>query len=92
MAERSYPKSELRAGSQEEIPSIRGQGRQREEEPPHAPKPEARGSWWEELPHAPKPEAKGQWGGAIPRPRPGAVAGKTNPTSKELWLRGRRRA
>ena len=56
------------------------------------PVTEVRGSGWEELPHAPKPEAKGQWGGAIPRPRPGAVAGKTNPTSKELWLRGRRRA
>ena len=29
---------------------------------------------------------------ATPRPRPGAVAGRTNPISKELWLRGRRRA
>ena len=27
-----------------------------------------------------------------PRPRPGAVARRTNPTSKEPWLRGRRRA
>ena len=26
------------------------------------------------------------------RLRPGAVAGRTNPTSKEPWLRGRRRA
>ena len=25
-------------------------------------------------------------------PRPGAVAGRTNPTSKELWLHRRRRA
>ena len=25
-------------------------------------------------------------------PRPGAVAGRTNPTSKETWLRGRKRA
>ena len=25
-------------------------------------------------------------------PRPGAVARRTKPTSKELWLRGRRRA
>ena len=25
-------------------------------------------------------------------PRPGAVARRTNPTSKELWLRRRRRA
>ena len=27
-----------------------------------------------------------------PRPRPGAVVRRTNPTSKEPWLRGRRRA
>ena len=27
-----------------------------------------------------------------PRPRPGAVAGRTNPTSKEPWLHGRRGA
>ena len=26
------------------------------------------------------------------RPRPGAVAGRTNPTSKEPWLPGLRRA
>ena len=31
-------------------------------------------------------------GGATPRRRPGAVAGETNPTSKEPWLRGCRRA
>ena len=30
--------------------------------------------------------------GATPRPRPGVVAGRTNPTSKEPWLCGRRRA
>ena len=52
------------------------------------PTSEVRGGGWEELPHAPKPEAKG--GGR--EPRPGAVAGRTNPTSKELWLRGRRKA
>ena len=28
----------------------------------------------------------------LPHPRPGAVAGRTNPTSKERWLRGHRRA
>ena len=27
-----------------------------------------------------------------PSPRPGAAAGRTNPTTKELWLRGHRRA
>ena len=31
-------------------------------------------------------------GGATARLRPGAVAGRTNPTSKEPWLRGLRRA
>ena len=30
-------------------------------------------------------------GGATPRPRLGAAAARTNPTSKELWLRRRRR-
>ena len=38
---------------------------------------EAKGGGREELPHAP----------TLPRPRPGAAAGKTNPTSKERWLR-----
>ena len=31
-------------------------------------------------------------GGVTPRPRPGAVAGKTNPTYEEPWLHGCRRA
>ena len=31
-------------------------------------------------------------GGANPRPRPGAVAGRSNPMSKERWLCGLRRA
>ena len=48
-AERSYPTSQVRGGS------------------------------WEELPHA---SMTGQ----------GAVARRTNPTFKELWLRGHRRA
>ena len=33
-----------------------------------------------------------QPGGATPCPRPGAVAWRSNPTSKERWLRGLRRA
>ena len=36
-AERSYPASEVRVGSREELP--------------HAPTPEARGSGWEDQPH-----------------------------------------
>ena len=31
-------------------------------------------------------------GGPTPHPRAGPAAGKSNPTSKEQWLRGRRRA
>ena len=51
---------------------------------------EVRGGGREELPHV-----RGQeWrlGGATPRPGSRAVAGRSNPTSKEQWLRGRRRA
>ena len=43
----------------------------------------------------PCPHARGQGrqpGGATLRPRPGAAAGRTNPTSKEPWLLGHRRA
>ena len=36
--------------------------------------------------------AQGHLRGAIPRPRSGAVAKKSNPTSKEQWLCGCRRA
>ena len=43
------------------------------------PKTKVRGGSWEELPHA-------------PHRRPGMAAGRTNPTSKEWWLRRCRRA
>ena len=42
-----------------------------------------------------QPQVRGQGrrpGGATQRPRPGAAAGRSNPTSKEQWLPGRRRA
>ena len=68
---RSYPLSEVRGSSWEELP--------------HAPKPEAWGGGREELPHAPTPEAKGgsreeqphaggqrQWPGG-PSPRRGCT-------------------
>ena len=43
----------------------------------------------EELPHV---GGQGQQlGGATPPPRSGAAAERSNPTSKELWLCGRRR-
>ena len=51
-----------------------------------------RGGGQEELPHAPTPEARAAAGRSNLRPRPGAVARRTNPTSKEPWLRQRRRA
>ena len=34
----------------------------------------------------------GAAGRSYPRPRPGVVAERSNPTSKERWLRGHRRA
>ena len=45
--------------------------------------------------HSPKPEAKGSGGeeqSHYALPRPGAAAGRTNPTSKEPWQREHRRA
>ena len=57
------------------------------------PPSEVRGHGWEELPHAPTPEARGSGREEqTPCQKPGAVAGRTNPMSKEPWLRGRRRA
>ena len=44
------------------------------------------------IPHAPMPEASGGGQEEQPRLEAGAVAGRTNPRSKELWLRGHRRA
>ena len=49
-----------RRNGREELPRVRGQGR--------------------------------QLGGPIPRLRPEAAAGRSNPTSKEWWVRRRRRA
>ena len=51
---------------------------------------EVRGGSREELPLA---QGQGQQlGAANPRPSPGAATGRSNPTSKEQWLRGHRRA
>ena len=90
-AERRDPASEVRGSGQEELP--------------HAPTPEARGGGWEEQP---TPKTRGGERGVTPRPRSGATVGRTYPmplslrpraaagrsnrTSKEPWLRGRRRA
>ena len=88
-----YPKG----GSQEELPHVRGQG-QRPRVPGcdgaamakrSYPTTEARGSGREDPPHA---RGQGrQPRGPTSRPRPGAAAGRSNPTSKERWLRGGRR-
>ena len=59
------------------------------------PTSEIRGNGREEIPHALKPEARGDGRRSYPTPlspRPGAAVGRTNPTSKEPWLRGHRRA
>ena len=102
VAERSYPTSEVRGSGREELPKsevgakakrsytaseVRGGGW---EELPHAPMPETRGGGQEELPHT---RGQGWWPGrATPCPRPGAADWRTNPTSKEQWLHGHRRA
>ena len=74
----SHP--EVRGGCREEIPSVRGQGRRREELP-HAPKPEARSGGREDLPHARMPEARGSGREEQPMPEARGGAGRTNPMS-----------
>ena len=51
-AKRSYPASEVRGGSREEIPHVRGQGRRREE----LPHVRGQGRWWGEDTPCPTPE------------------------------------
>ena len=75
--ERSYPTSEVRGGNERSYPVSEVRGGGREGGA--TPHPHARGQGW-------RP------GGATARPRPGAVAQRTNPTSKEPWLRRHRRA
>ena len=57
------------------------------------PLPKVRGATTEEQPRGGTPcPTSGGPRGASPRPRSGAAAGRNNPTSKEQWPRGRRRA
>ena len=51
--------SEVSGGGQEEIPSVRGQRRRREELPRPRSGMVVRGGGREEIPHTPKPEARG---------------------------------
>ena len=85
MAGRNYPMSKIRCSSQEEptlgLKSV-------------AVAESARLRWRrsgrEELPYV---QGQGQWpGGTTPRQRSGAATKRSNPTSKEWWLHGRRRA
>ena len=71
----------------EELPRVRGQGRQPGGDTPR-PKPEARGDGREELPHAPKPEAKGGGGEEQPHIQ-GAVAARAQEGLEELSHIGR---
>ena len=108
VAERKYPTSEVRGRSQEDpMPEWRqprgdaprprsgaaaesARLRRPRDGQEELPKSKVRGSGWEELPHI---RGQGRWPeGPTPRPRPGAAVGRTNPMSKERWLRGRRRA
>ena len=79
MAGRTNHTPEAWGGGREDQPHIQGAMAARAQE------------GLEELSHVEGQE--GQWLGAdTPCPRPGAVARRTNPTSKELWLGGCRRA
>ena len=58
------------------------------QEPPRGATPRPRsGAAAGSYPMPPSPRPGQQPGGATPRSRPGAAARRTNPTSKELWLR-----
>ena len=78
-ARRSYPVSEARGCSQEELPHVRGQGRwPRGATPPPSSGvvSEMRGSSWEKLPHAPTPKARGSGWEELPHaPTPKARGG-----------------
>ena len=78
MAKRSYPTSEVRGSDERSYPES-----------------EVRGGGREEIPHAPSLRPGAAGGRSYPTPpcpRPRVAAGRSNPRSKELWLRGRRRA
>ena len=77
-AERRYPASEVKGGDERSYPTS-----------------EVRGGSREEIPHAPslRTGATGRMSYPTPlSPRPRAAAERSNPTSKEPWLRGRRKA
>ena len=75
---------ETKGGGQEELPHLRGQGQR-----PRVPG--CNGSGTAEK-NYPSPMSGAAAGRSYPCPRPGAVVERTNTTSKERWLRRRRRA
>ena len=88
VTERRYPASEVRGGDERSYPASEVRGRDESSYPVSEVKggnersylaSEVRGGCREEIPHAPSP-------------RPMAAAWRSNPTSKEPWLRGLRRA
>ena len=81
--------------SREELPHIRGQGQR--PGGPHARRAAAKRSYPTSEVRSSGREcqtvtAQERRRGDTPRPRPGAAPGRSNPTPKELWLHGRRRA
>ena len=80
-AERSYPTSEVRVRSRED-PMPEGR---RPRGATQRPKSGAAA-------RVPGCDSTGAAERSYPRPRSGAAAGRSNPTSKERWLHGRRRA
>jgi len=67
----------------EELPQSEVRGRSREDPMPEGRRP--RGA-------TPCPRSGAATRGVTPHPRSGEVAGRSNPTSEEPWLCGRRRA
>ena len=85
-AERSYHTSEVRGRSQED-PMPKGRR-------PRGvtPRPRSGAVTRGVTPHPRSGAVARKSYPTPPSPRPGVAAGRTNPTSNEWWLRGRRRA
>ena len=86
-AERSYPKSEARGVAERSYHTSKVRGSGREYQTVTAQE-RLRGA----TQHLRSGSVAGRSYLTPPSPRSGAAAGRSYPTSKELWLRGRRRA
>ena len=90
-AERRYPASEVRDGDERSYPASEVRGGYQKS----YPMSKVRGHSQEEIPYTPSPRRGAMGGRSYPMPlspRPRTAAGRSNPTSKEPWLRGRRKA